>query len=206
MADRLDRYRRSSLGELLLAQQAAQSAIDSLPDAVIVFGATGDVLIVNNAGESVLGIGGGSGTMAALDRVQPTLRALIEQARNHVLGGKGAYAPHGFEDAALVPSQHDGDLYYLARHAGVRRAGQHHRRARDPAGRDAPPLAAMSQEQSGRHRLPRVPCADLVADGSHLCLERLAGPLTEKQSDLLFAFCPSDCEASSGSSMTARSG
>ena len=36
MADRLSEYRRSSLGELLQAQQASQAAIDSLPDPVLV--------------------------------------------------------------------------------------------------------------------------------------------------------------------------
>src|SRR5262249_38704543 len=37
MATRLGEYRHSSLGELLLAQQASQAAIDSLPDPVVVF-------------------------------------------------------------------------------------------------------------------------------------------------------------------------
>ena len=41
MADRLAEYRRSSLGELLQAQQAAQAAIDSLPDPVLVLDAPG---------------------------------------------------------------------------------------------------------------------------------------------------------------------
>ena len=36
MADRLAEYRKSSLGELLQAQQAAQAAIDGLPDPVLV--------------------------------------------------------------------------------------------------------------------------------------------------------------------------
>ena len=39
MAERLERYRASSLGELLQAQQAAQAAIDSLPDPVVVLDA-----------------------------------------------------------------------------------------------------------------------------------------------------------------------
>src|SRR4029453_17348619 len=42
MAARLGRYRRGSLGELLLAQQSAQAAIDSLPDPVVVFDASAE--------------------------------------------------------------------------------------------------------------------------------------------------------------------
>src|SRR5262245_53829845 len=73
MADRLDRYRRSSLGELLLAQQSAQAAIDSLPDPVVVFDAEGEVLIVNRAGERLLGIDIDTGSRAALERVHTAL-------------------------------------------------------------------------------------------------------------------------------------
>ncbi len=82
MADRLDRYRRSSLGELLLAQQAAQAAIDSLPDPVVVFDANGGILIVNRAAETLLKIGMGSGTGAALTGIEPALRTVVEQARD----------------------------------------------------------------------------------------------------------------------------
>ena len=115
MADRLDRYRRSSLGELLLAQQAAQSAVDSLPDAVLVFDANGDVLIVNRAAEALIGIAQAGSTRAALEQLEAPLRAVIEDARAHVLGGRGAYVPRLFEDAVRRASGSDGDLYYLAR-------------------------------------------------------------------------------------------
>jgi len=56
MASHLDEYRRSSLGELLQVQQASQSAIDSLPDPVVVFGVEGDVRNVNHAAETLLGL------------------------------------------------------------------------------------------------------------------------------------------------------
>ena len=44
MAVQLSQYRRSSLGDLLLAQQSSQAAIDSLPDPVVVFDDHGGVL------------------------------------------------------------------------------------------------------------------------------------------------------------------
>ncbi len=49
MAERLGEYRNSSLGELLLAQQAAQAAIDSIPDPVVLFSSEGGILKVNDA-------------------------------------------------------------------------------------------------------------------------------------------------------------
>src|SRR5690242_21593910 len=49
MAGRLSEYRKSSLGELLLAQQASQAAIDSLPDPVLVLDPGGAILNMNGA-------------------------------------------------------------------------------------------------------------------------------------------------------------
>jgi len=195
MADRLDRYRRSSLGELLLAQQAAQSAIDSLPDPVVVFDANGEVLIVNRVAESLLGIGLGSATTAALERVAPALRATIEQARGHVLGGKGAYVPRGFEDAVHMPADGEGDCYYLARATPVygERGG-------------ITGATVILQDVTRLHRFDQLK-NDLVATVAHefrtpltslrmavhLLLEPRTGGLTDKQSDLLYA-ARDDCE------------
>jgi NtrC-family two-component system sensor histidine kinase KinB len=195
MADRLDRYRRSSLGELLLAQQAAQAAIDSLPDPVVVFGATGAVLIVNGAGEALLGIGPHTGGGAALENADAALRGVIDQARAHVLSGKGAYVPRGFEEAVRIPSPQDGDQYYLARatpvygeQGGITGATvilQDVTRLRrfDELKNDL--VATVAHEF-------RTPLTSLRM-AIHLCLEQLAGPLTEKQSDLLYA-ARDDCE------------
>jgi HAMP domain-containing protein len=54
MAKHLGDYRNSSLGELLLAQQASQAAIDSIPDPVIVFTADGGILSMNSAAQSLM--------------------------------------------------------------------------------------------------------------------------------------------------------
>jgi len=195
MADRLDRYRRSSLGELLLAQQSAQAAIDSLPDPVVVFDANGEVLIVNRAGESLLGIGIGTGGGAALERLAPALRTVIEQARGHVLSGKGAYMPRGFEDAVRVAADGEGDCYYLARATPV---------YGEQGGITG--ATVILQDVTRLHRFDQLK-NDLVATVAHefrtpltslrmaihLCLEQHIGPLTDKQSDLLYA-ARDDCE------------
>ena len=195
MADRLDRYRRSSLGELLLAQQAAQSAVDSLPDAVLVFDADGDVLIVNRAAEALIGLGQAGSTRAALEQLEAPLRAVIEDARAHVLGGRGAYVPRLFEDAVRRPSGSDGDLYYLARATPV------YGERGDVSG-----ATVILQDVTRLHRFDQLK-NDLVATVAHefrtpltslhmaihLCLEEAAGPLTDRQADLLHA-AREDCE------------
>jgi signal transduction histidine kinase len=110
MADHLAEYRRSTLGELLQAQQGAQAAIDSLPDPVLVLDATGAVLNVNGAAETVLRVAAGA-NVTALD---PALREVVERVRQHVLAGRGAYVPRGFEEAVRVACP-DGARHLLPR-------------------------------------------------------------------------------------------
>lgn len=189
MAERIDRYRRSSLGELLLAQQAAQSAVDSLPDAVLVFDANGDVLIVNRAGEELLGIEQAGGSRAALTRLDPPLRDAIDAARTHVLSGRGPYVPRLFEDAVRRAAPGNGDLFYLVRAAPV------YDEQRNVTG-----ATVILQDVTRLHRFDELK-NDLVATVAHefrtpltslqmaihLCLEEAAGPLTDRQVDLLQA-------------------
>ena len=114
MADRLEQYRKSTLGELLQAQEAAQAAIDSLPDPVIILDAAGAVLNLNRAAERLLGLEPDQGLDAPLPLLDSALRDRIELVRAHVLSGKGPYVPHGFEDAVRI-DRPDGPLRVLPR-------------------------------------------------------------------------------------------
>jgi len=111
MADKLQDYRSSSLGELLQAQQASQAAIDSLPDPVLVLSVDGRVLNVNEAAENVLQISTGA---EPLVRTPAPVRDAVENVRAHVIAGKGAYAPRGLEEAVRVHAE-GGDRALLPR-------------------------------------------------------------------------------------------
>jgi len=194
MAGRLNQYRRSSLGDLLAAQQASQAAIDSLPDPVVVFDINGAVLSVNNAAEAVLGIALGAGGGEVLAGVPAPARELLERTSRHVLGGKGAYVPKGFEEAAQVPLP-DGERWLLPRAtplygeghsvAGVTVVLQDVTRLRhiDELRNDL--VATVAHEF-------RTPLTSLRL-AIHLCVEQTAGPLTDKQADLLYA-ARDDCQ------------
>lgn len=185
MATHLEQYRRSSLGELLLAQEAAQVAIDSLPDPVLVFDLDGKVVNSNTAAETVLGIGRGGPVLDALDG---RLRDLLEKVRVHVLSGKGAYEPHGLDEAVRVCTL-KGERYLLPRGAQVRAEERgitgavvvlqdmtRMRLADDLRGNI---VMAVAQEIE-------TPLTSLRM-AIHLCLEKAAGPLSAKQEDLLYA-------------------
>ncbi len=193
MAERLVEYRRSSLGELLQAQQAAQAAIDSLPDPVLVLDAAGAILELNRAAEALLrpAVGGSAPSLAS---AEPELRAVVDRVRQHVLAGRGAYAPRGFEEAVRIASP-EGTRNLLPRatplyseEAGV-------------AGvtivlQDVTRLMRFDELKNDLvetvvHEL-RAPLASLRM-AVHLTAEEAAGPLTEKQADLLQA-ARAECE------------
>ncbi len=194
MAARLSQYRRSSLGELLLAQQASQSAIDSMPDPVVVFDVNGDVLNVNTAAETVLAVAVGSASGEAFAAVSPEVRAVLERVSAHVLSGKGPYVPRGFDEALRIASP-DGERYLLPRATPVY-AEQGGVTGATVLLQDVTRLRRVDELRNDlvatvAHEF-RTPLTSLRM-AIHLCIEQTAGPLTEKQSDLLYT-AREDCE------------
>lgn len=115
MAESLQRYRDSSLGELLEAQSAAQATIDSLPDPVVVFDAHGGLANANRAAGQLLGIRAADGNIAA---APPQIRERLDRVRDEVLAGAPAVQPRSFEDALLVETP-DGNRALLPRASAV---------------------------------------------------------------------------------------
>jgi two-component system, NtrC family, sensor histidine kinase KinB len=193
MTERLEEYRNSSLGQLLLAQRASQAAIDSIPDPVVVFDDGGEVLSMNDAAEELL-LGGHSMPHEMLSTITPELRAALQTARTHVLEGRGPYLPRGFEDSFAV-STAEGDRWFLLRATPVR----------EDKGRITGATVIL-QDVTKLRRFDELK-NDLVATVAHefrtpltslrmaihLCLEGVAGPLSEKQADLLYT-AREDCE------------
>ncbi len=194
MVSHLSDYRSSSLGELLQAQQALQAAIDSLPDPVVVFSVSGEISNVNRAAETILGLLLESAAKDPLQDVDPAVRAVLERLRAHVLSGKGPYIPKGFEEAMRISSS-EGDRYLLPRATPVYEMGgalvgatvilQEVTRLRRFDELKSNLVATVAHEF-------RTPLTSLRM-AIHLCLEEAAGPVTEKQADLLHA-AREDCE------------
>jgi signal transduction histidine kinase len=197
MAERLGQYRKSTLGELLQAQQASQAAIESLPDPVVVLDVEGNVLNANEAGDALLDLAHLAPGQKPLARADPALRSAVEHAVGHVMAGKGAYVPLGFDEAVRVTSP-AGERYLLTRanplyaEEGVRGV--------TVLLQDVTRLRRFDELRSHlvstvAHEF-RTPLTSLHM-AIHLCLEEAAGPLTEKQADLLHA-ARLDCERLQG--------
>jgi NtrC-family two-component system sensor histidine kinase KinB len=194
MADRLAQYRKSSLGELLEAQQASQAAIDSLPDPVLILGTDGALGHVNLAAESLLEVDLDRGGKEALRDLDPAARDVIERVRQHVVGGKGAYSPRGLEESFRLATP-DGDRHFLPRATPVYTEGG------AVAGttivlQDVTRLQRFDELKNDlvatvAHEF-RTPLTSLQM-AIHLCVEQVVGPLTEKQADLLHT-AREDCD------------
>ncbi len=198
MAEHLQEYRESSLGELLLAQRASQATIDSIPDPVIVFNADGNILEMNSEAENLWRDNFAGAEAKTLDTLPPEVRATLNRAKSHVLGGKGGYMPGGFEDAFSV-GESAAVRWFLLRATPVY----------EDQGKIAG-VTAILQDVTKLHRLDelknnlvatvahefRTPLTSLRM-AVHLCLEGVAGPLTEKQGELLQA-AREECERLQG--------
>jgi two-component system, NtrC family, sensor histidine kinase KinB len=194
MADKLERYRQSSLGELIQAQQAAQAAIDGLPDPIVLLEAGGKLLGVNAAASGVLKIDPENNVADPLAGVDPGVRAVLDRFRAHTVGGKGAYVPRGFEEAIRLAAP-EGERIFLPRAAPI------YGETGEVAG-----VAVVFQDITRVFRFDelknnlvatvahefRTPLTSLRM-AIHLCLEQVVGPLTPKQDDLLHA-ARDDCE------------
>jgi two-component system, NtrC family, sensor histidine kinase KinB len=193
MAERIHKYRQSSLGELLEAQLAAQATIDSLPDPVLVIGLGGALRQANRAAERMLHARAEAGD-GALGRLPPAIRAAVDQLRQHVAAGHGAYVPKGLDEAIKIATD-DGDRLVLPRAAPLYAEEG-----------DAVGVTLIFQDVTRLHRFEELQ-NDLVATVAHelrtpltslrmavhLLAEQAVGPLTAKQGDMVFA-AREDCD------------
>ncbi len=198
MADRLEEYRRSSLGDLIQAQQASQAAIDSLPDPVLVLDAEGEILNLNHAAEALLRLGAGEGAGRPIHALDPVLRERLEAVRTHVLSGKGAVVPRGFDEAIRVDLQ-DGPHRLLPR-ATALYSEEGAVTGVTVVLQDVTRLVRFDELKNDlvatvAHEF-RTPLTSLRM-AVHMCAEEAAGPLTTQQADLMAA-ARQDCERLQG--------
>jgi len=193
MAEQIQKYRQSSLGDLLEAQLAAQATIDSRPDPVLVVALDGELRQANAAAEAVLKVRAeaGAGALATLD---PAVRAAVERLRQHVAAGHGSYVPKGLDEAIKLTTA-DGDRLLLPRAAPLY-ADEGDVTGATIVFQDVTRLRRFEELSNDlvatvAHEL-RTPLTSLRM-AVHLLAEHIVGPLTTKQGDLVFA-AREDCD------------
>ena len=183
MAERIREHRRSDLGKILIAQQTAEAAVDSLYDPVIVTDGDGRVRRVNRAAEPLFGP---EASVLGRPIQEVTNDPRLSMAVLDVLASRRAVATE--ESAAIIPVIVDG---------AERAFRQRTTPMRDAEGRlvgsvmlleDITHLREIDRLKSefvagASHEL-RTPLTSLEM-GVHLLLEGAAGELSARQRDVL---------------------
>jgi NtrC-family two-component system sensor histidine kinase KinB len=199
MADSLQAYRASSLGELLETQQASQALLDSLDDPVLVAQSDGRITHANAAAQRLFGprelVSEALDTLGA----PPHLAGALQRVWAYIISGRGGHTPRGFDEAVRVLGSEGHDRYLLLRGMPVYTA------LGAVAGgtlvlQDVTRLMRVDELKNNlvatvAHEF-RTPLTSLRL-AVHMCAEEVAGPLTDKQADLLFA-ARRDCERLQG--------
>ena len=194
MAEHLEKYRRSSLGELFQAQQTTQAAIDSLPDPVVIFDLEGRLINVNAASERLLGLALSADSRDPLSGMPRELVSALDRAKGYVLSGKGAFAPRSFDEAVRLASS-EGDRWFLLR-ANPLYGDEEGIMGATVLLQDVTRLRRFDELKTDlvstvAHEL-RTPLTSLHM-AIHLCLDETVGGINEKQADLLYA-AREDCQ------------
>jgi PAS domain S-box-containing protein len=191
MAERIRQLRSSDMGQLMIAQQTTEAAIDSLYDPVIVTDGEGQVTKLNPAAEEIFGsekenAGRHIGEVARDVRIAGAVAEAIESQRP--VAGEGM--------ASVLPLAVDGsERAFRLRTTPMRDNGSRLLGAVTLL-EDITHLRELDRLKSefiatASHEL-RTPLTS-VQMGVHLLLEGAVGELNEKQMEVLSA-CREDCE------------
>jgi PAS domain S-box-containing protein len=191
MAERIRQLRSSDMGQLLIAQQTTEAAIDSLYDPVIITDSEGCVTKLNPAAEEIFGsekesTGKHVGELARDERIVAAVAEALESQRP--VAGEGM--------SSVLPLAVDGsERAFRLRTTPMRDNGKHLLGAITIL-EDITHLREIDRLKSefiatASHEL-RTPLTSIQM-GVHLLLEGALGELTDQQNEVLQA-CRQDCE------------
>jgi NtrC-family two-component system sensor histidine kinase KinB len=191
MAERIRQLRRSDMGQLIIAQQTTEAAIDSLYDPVIVTDAEGCVTKLNPAAEEIFGTeaenrGKHIGEVARDTRIAGAVAEALSSQRP--VAGEGA--------ASVLPLAVDGSERAFRLRTTPMRDNEKRLVGAVTLLEDITHLSEIDRLKSefiatASHEL-RTPLTS-VQMGVHLLLEGAVGELNDKQTEVLAA-CRQDCE------------
>jgi len=191
MAERIRQLRSSDMGQLLIAQQTTEAAIDSLYDPVIVTDGEGCVTKLNPAAEEIFGsenenTGRHVGEIARDARIAGAVAEALEL--QHPVAGEGM--------SSVLPLAVDGSERAFRLRTTPMRDNGHRLLGAVTLLEDITHLREIDRLKSefiatASHEL-RTPLTS-VQMGVHLLLEGALGELTDSQNEVLQA-CRQDCE------------
>ena len=191
MAERIRQLRQSDKGQLIVARQTTEAAIDSLYDPVIVTDSEGCVTKLNPAAEEIFGSEAeNSGKHIGEIARDPTIAGAVAEAirSQRPVAGEGT--------ASVLPLRVDGSERSFRLRTTPMRDNENRLLGAVTLLEDITHLREIDRLKSefiatASHEL-RTPLTS-VQMGVHLLLEKAAGELTDKQTEVLEA-CRQDCD------------
>jgi two-component system, NtrC family, sensor histidine kinase KinB len=183
MAERIRQHRRSDLGKVLIAQQTAEAAVDSLYDPIVVTDGDGRIRRINKAAETLFGP---EATVLGRPVQDVTKDPRLSMAVLDVLQSQRAVASE--EGAAIVPLVVDGAERAFRQRTTPMRDGDNRLLGAVTILEDITHLREIDRMKSefinvASHEL-RTPLTSLEM-GVHLLLEGAVGNLSPSQREVL---------------------
>ncbi|NGZ26131.1 MAG: HAMP domain-containing protein [Magnetococcales bacterium] len=186
MANALWEYRLSSMGESLRLKNISQAALDAFPEPVLVFNSQGHLSHWNQAADATLDhLQEGAITVTSEEQELPAWWNHVAPALNYVLNNKKVFHPSQTEEAGILHTLQGESHFQVHGHPLF---VEDHFDGGVIVMQDVTYRSRMEEMQrdmlaTAAHEF-RTPLTSLGLS-IHLCLNEMAGPVNEKQAELL---------------------
>ena len=192
MTSRLEEYHQGSLGQIMKDYQTLKMALDNFPDPIILLDSHTNIMYINKIALQLFGFANDFKKTPSLFLVEEKLREVLIQILNKVLLTKNAYAPEKAEEAIPIYKENK-KIFFLPWAYPIKKATGNGYQGLEGViiilqNLMRQPLSEMSKT-AGYETLIHEFQSPLteIHMAIHLCLQEAAGPITERQQEILFS-------------------
>jgi len=192
MTSRLEEYHRSSLGHVMKDYQVLKTALDVFHDPVLLLGPKNDIVFMNQSALILLGMKGDIKKINPFLHMEEGVKEALLKTAHKVYMTKTDYIPEKVEEA--LPFFKDGKmLFFLTWGYPIKRLSPNNSQELDGVvlilqDLMRQPLAEISKAEVYETLIHEFQSPlNEIHMAIHTCLQEKAGPLTEKQEEILCA-------------------
>lgn len=192
MTSRLEDYHQGSLGKVMKDIQSLRAGLDSLPDPILLLNHDNNFIYINKSARHLLGFPEGFKKTLSLSHLTDTLKETLIRVSNTVLLTKSIYIPERTKDTLAI-EQENKKMFFLPWAYPIKKGVKNGYQDLEGVAiilQDLmrQPFSEMSKTdvyEAIVHEF-QSPLTDIHM-AIHLCVQGSAGPLTEKQKEILYA-------------------
>ncbi len=191
MTHRLDEYHRSSLGHVLRDYHTLKSGIDCIPSPIILLSSKKDIIFSNQSAQKVLGISENNQTTNPFATIDEGSQDVLNNIINTVLMTKAVFIPDRSNETISLTFENK-RYVYLPLIYPIRNVNEQNGSLdgififlEDLTRQQMSDLSKTEVYETLLHEF-QSPLSD-VHMAIHTCVQEVAGPLTPKQQEILYA-------------------